>query len=76
MKRFTKENLIKHLLKRKYGKKNTIRHYSRKYRFLFLKKIRLRLVECKIFSGENIFEKGKYFQVFGYIPKNALENIF
>ena len=32
--------------------------------------------ECKIFSGENIFGKGKYFQVFGCIPKNALENIF
>ena len=44
--------------------------------------IRLCLVECKIFSkckifsGENIFGKGKYFQVFGCIPKNALENIF
>ena len=32
--------------------------------------------ECKIFSSENIFRKGKYFQVFGCISKNALENIF
>ena len=32
--------------------------------------------ECKIFSSENIFGKGKYFQVFGCIPKNTLENIF
>ena len=32
--------------------------------------------ECKIFSGENIFGKGKFFQVFGCIPKNALKNIF
>ena len=39
-------------------------------------KFRLCLVECKIFSGENIFGKGKYFQVFGCIPKNTLENIF
>ena len=39
--------------------------------------IRLCLVGCKIFSGkENIFGKGKYFQVFGCIPKNVLENIF
>ena len=30
----------------------------------------------KIFSGNAIFGKGKYFQVFGCIPKNALENIF
>ena len=48
----------------------------------FRVKFRLRLVgckifsECKIFSNENIFRKGKYFQVFGCIPKNALENIF
>ena len=44
--------------------------------------LRLRLVKykifskCKIFLGENIFGKGKYFQVFGCISKNALENIF
>ena len=39
--------------------------------------IRLCLVGCKIFSGkENIFMIGKYFQVFGCIPKNILENIF
>ena len=44
--------------------------------------LRLRLVErkiffkCKIFSGENIFEKGKYFQVFGCIMKIVLENVF
>ena len=44
--------------------------------------LRLRLVECKIFSkckifsSENIFGKGKYFQVFGCIPTNALENTF
>ena len=31
---------------------------------------------CKIFFGNAIFGKGKYFQVFGCIPKNALENIF
>ena len=48
----------------------------------FRVKFRLRLVgckifsECKIFSNENIFGKGKYFQVFGCIPKNALKNIF
>ena len=44
--------------------------------------IRLCLVECKIFSegkifsSENIFGKGKYFQVFGCVAKNALENPF
>ena len=31
--------------------------------------MRLCLVECKIFSGENIFGKGKYFQVFGCVVK-------
>ena len=31
---------------------------------------------CKIFSGNAIFGKGKYFQVFSCIPKNALENFF
>ena len=37
---------------------------------------------CKIFSGKYlfsgnaIFEKGKYFQVFGCIIKIVLENIF
>ena len=31
---------------------------------------------CKIISGENIFGKGKYFQVFGCIMKIILENIF
>ena len=30
----------------------------------------------KIFSGNSIFGKGKYFQVFGCILKNILENIF
>ena len=34
------------------------------------------LGSCKIFFGNAIFGKGKYFQVFGCIPKNALENIF
>ena len=40
------------------------------------------MVECqifsegKIFSSENIFKKGKYFQVFGCVAKNALENPF
>ena len=44
--------------------------------------LRLRLVECKIFfeckifSSENIFRKGKYFQVFGSIMKIVLENVF
>ena len=39
--------------------------------------LRLCLVGCKIFfEKENIFGKGKYFQVFGCIPKNDLENIF
>ena len=44
--------------------------------------LRLRLVQFKSNSkfkmnaGENIFGKGKYFQVFGCIPKNILENIF
>ena len=43
--------------------------------------VRLRLAickifsECKIFSGENIFGKGKYFQVFGCIMKIVLENV-
>ena len=32
--------------------------------------------ECKIFLGKDIFEKRKYFQVFGCISKNVLENIF
>ena len=32
--------------------------------------------EYKIFLSENIFEKGKYFLVFGYILKIVLENIF
>ena len=31
---------------------------------------------CKIFSGNAIFGKGKYFQVFGCISKNVLKNIF
>ena len=31
---------------------------------------------CKIFSGNAIFGKGKYFQVFGCIMKIVLENIF
>ena len=31
---------------------------------------------CKIFSGNAIFGKGKYFQVFGCILKNVLKNIF
>ena len=45
-------------------------------------KLRLHLVECKIFSkckifsGENVFGKGKYFQVFSYIMKIVLENVF
>ena len=45
-------------------------------------KVSLCLVECKIFSeceifsGENIFGKGKYFQVFGCVAENALENPF
>ena len=38
--------------------------------------LRLRLVTCKIFSSENIFGKGKYFQVFGCIMKFFLENVF
>ena len=29
---------------------------------------------CKIFSGNAIFGKEKYFQVLGCIPKNTLEN--
>ena len=32
--------------------------------------------ECKIFSNENIFGKGKYFQVFNCIMKIVLENVF
>ena len=32
-------------------------------------------LSVKLFSGENIFQKGKHFQMFGCIPKNALENI-
>ena len=32
--------------------------------------------KCKMNTRENIFKKGKYFQVFGCISKNALENIF
>ena len=32
--------------------------------------------ECKIFLCENIFQKGKHFQMFGCILKNSLENIF
>ena len=42
----------------------------------------LRLAGCKIFSkykifsSENIFGKRKYFQVFGYIMKIVLENVF
>ena len=45
-------------------------------------KLRLHLVECKIFSkckifsSENVFGKGKYFQVFSYIMKIVLENVF
>ena len=40
---------------------------------LFLRKM---VSKCKIFLGENIFRKGKYFQVFGGILKNILKNIF
>ena len=49
--------------------------------FMFLIAFRQCLVECKIFSeckiflSEYIFGKGKYFQMFGCIPKNTLENI-
>ena len=45
-------------------------------------RLRLHLVtckiffECKIFSGENIFGKRKYFQVFGCFMKIVLENVF
>ena len=44
--------------------------------------LRLRLVtcklfsKCKIFSGKNIYRKGKYFQVFDCILKIVLKNIF
>ena len=31
---------------------------------------------CKIFSENAIFGKRKYFQIFGYISKNVLKNIF
>ena len=31
---------------------------------------------CKIFFGNDIFGKGKYFQVFSCISKNVLKNIF
>ena len=31
---------------------------------------------CKIFSGNAIFEKGKYFQVFGCFAENAIDNPF
>ena len=43
---------------------------------------RLCLVECKIFSkykifsGENIFGKGKYFLVFDFVLENSLKNPF
>ena len=37
---------------------------------------RLCLFQYKIFLGENIFGKRKYFLVFGCILKNALENTF
>ena len=43
---------------------------------LVRKSVRLCLVQCKIFSGNVIFGKGKYFQVFGCIMKIVLENIF
>ena len=39
-------------------------------------RFRLRLVGCKIFSGENIFQKRKYLKVFGGILKNTSKNIF
>ena len=32
--------------------------------------------QCKIISAENVFGKGKYFLVFGCIPKMFLKNIF
>ena len=38
--------------------------------------LRLCLVQYKIFSKNDIFGKGKYFQVFGCIMKIVLENIF
>ena len=31
---------------------------------------------CKIFSGENIFGKGKYFLVFDFVLENSLKNPF
>ena len=40
------------------------------------RRLRLCLFQCKIFSDENIFEKGKYFLVFGCIVKIILENNF
>ena len=38
--------------------------------------LRLHLFQCKIFSGESIFGKGKNFLVFGCILKIILENNF
>ena len=32
--------------------------------------------ECKIFLGENIFEKGKYFLLFGCIFENCIRKYF
>ena len=55
---------------------------KKKKRVLPILKFRLCLAtwklfsECKIFSSETIFRKGKYFQVFGCILKIVLENIF
>ena len=63
---------------------HTIHKTRKRLPLLFLPHtlLRLRLVECKIFSkckilsGENIFGKGKYFLIFGYILKIILEYIF
>ena len=57
-------------------------HLMLSYQFFFSLFIRLHLAtckifsECKIFSGENIFGKGKYVQVFGCIMKIVSENVF
>ena len=46
------------------------------YHFAGKRWIRAVFGSCKIFSGNAIFGKGKYFQVFGCISKNVLKNIF
>ena len=61
---------------KKLKKKNLKWHCFSKWMTTFNRRLRFRLVGCKIFSECKIFSSVKYFQVFGCIMKIFLENVF